>query len=681
VNRLGRESSPYLKQHADNPVDWYPWGEDAFSRARAEDRPILLSVGYSACHWCHVMAHESFEDAETAALMNRLFVNVKVDREERPDVDHIYQTAVQLLRQSGGWPLTCFLTPDGKPFFAGTYFPNEPRHGMPAFREVLTRIDAVYREQRGDVDKQAESLADALQRVHQRGGGEGIPDRETFEAGAEFLLGRMDPEHGGFAGAPKFPSPTNLWTLWRQWRRGRDTRFRDAVLLTLRKMAAGGIYDQLGGGFHRYSTDAEWLAPHFEKMLYDNGQLVGLYVEAWRECANGDGPRELAQELLRIATETLDYLVRDMRSPEGLFYAATDADSEGEEGRYFVWSPRGVAAVLQDPVLSDTFCRFYDVTAEGNWEGHSILRRLRPAGDVAADLGISEAELWLRLDRARAPLLAARGERVPPLRDDKLLVSWNGYAILAFVEGWRATGRADWLQVAIQAASAVLDRLVDDGRLQHSLCGTDRRGPAFLDDHAAFGTALLHVYEASGERRFLDAAQAIAIALDGWFADRVAGGWFMTPEDGEQLIHRPKDTHDSAVPSGSALAASFLQRLHVHTGEERWLGLVEGTLRAHSEQMESNPYGAGHLLGVLDAWLGGFEEIVLGGAGKETLARVTGEVPGLDRVVLALDALPAGHAAAGGRSAEVAMAWVCRGHTCSLPVTSGEALRAVLERR
>ncbi len=680
MNRLGRESSPYLLQHQHNPVDWYPWGEEAFARARAEDRPILLSVGYSACHWCHVMEHESFEDTDTAALMNALFVNVKVDREERPDVDHIYQTAVQLLRQSGGWPLTCFLTPDGRPFFAGTYFPDEARHGMPPFREILRRVDEAWRQRRGDVTRQAGMLADALEKAHSRGGGDHIPDRAVLDEGAAFLLSRIDLEKGGFAGAPKFPSPTNLWTLWRQWARSGDADYRDAVLLTLDRMAAGGIYDQLVGGFHRYSTDAEWLAPHFEKMLYDNAQLVSLYLEAWRCCAAGRGPADAAPNLLRVATETLDYLIRDMRGPDGLFYAATDADSEGEEGKYFVWTPQGVAAVLGDDTLTETFCRTYDVTPQGNWEGHSILRHREPPAEVARRLGLSLETLDSRIEAARPALRAARAARIPPLRDDKHLVSWNAYTILALVDGWRAVGRRDWLDAAVRAADTLLGTLVVEGRLLHSVCNGDRRGPGFLDDHAALGLALLHLYETTAHPRYRDAALALAVALDGWFADREAGGWYMTPSDGEVLIHRPKDTHDSAVPAGSGLAATFLLRLHAHTHEQRWMDHVSATLLAHAEQMASNPYGAGQLLGVLDTFLGGFEEVVLGGAETAEMRARAGAVPGMDRIVLDLAQLPPDHPAASGRRAETATAWVCRGFACSLPITDVGALAGALGR-
>lgn len=678
-NRLGRESSPYLRQHMHNPVDWHAWGAEAFERAKAEDKPILLSVGYAACHWCHVMERESFENAETAALMNQLFINIKVDREERPDVDNVYQSAVQLLRQSGGWPLTAFLLPDGRCYYAGTYFPDTPRYGMPSFTQVLEQLSRAYRERRADVEKSAAGLGEGLARIYDVGGKDLIGPEAVVEA-AEFLLGRVDTTHGGFGSKPKFPSPSNLWTLWRHGVAGSGATSdacRDAVLFTLNKMALGGIYDQLGGGFHRYSTDEEWLAPHFEKMLYDNAQLVPLYLDAWRATRDPD--------FLRVATETLEYLCRDMLSPEGAFFGTTDADSEGEEGRYFVWSPRGVAAIVQDEAESTAFCAYYDVSNAGNWEGHSILRVTRGAAEVAAELGISEIELALRLQSARTTLLAARSLRIVPLRDEKILAAWNGLTITAFVDAWWATGDEQWLSVAQRAAGAVLNLLVREGQLQHSACrhpdGTlDVRGPGLLDDHGALGEALVRLFEADGNLRWLNAALALAIDLQGGFSDSTTGSWYQS-RAGVDLIVRPRDMHDSAVPSGSALAAGFLARLAVHLPEARWTELCEGTIRAHQKQLESNPFGTGHLLGVVDGYHRGFTEIVIGGHGpaRDALWFAAGQLPILDKVVLRLESLAPDHPAAGGRGASDGTAWVCRGHACSLPVHTPAELVRVLE--
>ncbi len=667
-NRLARESSPYLRQHRHNPVDWYPWGPEALEKAKTENKPILLSVGYSACHWCHVMERESFEDVATAELMNRLYVCIKVDREERPDVDNIYQTAVQLLRQSGGWPLTAFLLPDGRPYYAGTYFPNEPRHGMPAFKDVLGGVENAFRTRSDEVERAAQSIVAGLKRAQDPGGGKQIPPAETVGDAATWLGERIDRRNGGFGTAPKFPSASNLWALWRG-----DASCRAAVLLTLRKMADGGIHDQVGGGFHRYSTDAEWLAPHFEKMLYDNAQLVPLYLAAWGDTGEA--------AFRAVAERTLDYLLREMCTEDGLFYAATDADSEGEEGRFFVWTPAQVIAAAGREE-GEAFCAYYDVTAAGNWEGKGIPRVLQPVATVSGRLGVTAGVLEARLDVARKKLYGARATRVPPARDDKVLVSWNGMTIVAFVEAWSATGEARWLAAAVRATNTILSRLVVGARLQHSLCGDDVRGPGFLDDHAAFGEALVRVYEATGTARYRDAALAVAMALEADFADRAAGGWFQTPEGGETLIHRPKDAHDSAVPSGSALASGFLLRLHAHTEEPRWLALVEGTLRSHSAQLEGNPGGSGHLLGVLDVYHRGWEEVVIGGtgAGRDGLERAARETPGIDRIVLSLERLPEAHPAAGGRGAVQPTAWVCRRRACSLPIRTPAALREVLLR-
>ncbi len=653
-NRLAAESSPYLRQHMHNPVDWFPWGDEAFAKARAEDKPVLLSIGYAACHWCHVMERESFEDEGTAALMNQLYVSIKVDREERPDVDAIYQGAVQLMRQSGGWPLTAFLLPDGRCFYVGTYFPDEPRHGMPSFREVLQQVARAYHERRDDVERAAGSILQGLERIHAAGSG-AVPGPDLLAEAADFLAGRMDPVHGGFGSRPKFPSPSNTWVAWRHALESGDARCRDLVLLMLRKMAAGGIYDQLGGGFHRYSTDEEWLVPHFEKMLYDNAQLVPLYASAWH--ATGD------RDFLRVVEETLTYLCRDMQHESGAFYATTDADSEGEEGKFFVWTPQAVRAVLGDDALAERFCRAYDVTPEGNWEGHSILRRV---GDVNG------------LDDARAALLAARYQRIPPLRDEKIIASWNGLAIGAFVAGYHATGSARWLEEATRCGEALVSRLVIDGRLQHSRCGDDVKGPAFLDDHAAVGEAFVLLFEATGERRWLDRALGLAVAMEGDFFDRAAGAWFMTPAGGERLVVRPRDAHDSATPSGTALAASFLQRLAVHDEDPRWTARVEDTLSASAEALESNPYATGHMLGVLDTYHRGFVEVIVGGADADALVDAARGHLGPRGLLLRLEALPEGHPLAEGRRADSATAWVCRGQSCAAPVHEVDALVALL---
>ncbi len=689
-NRLAAEKSPYLLQHAHNPVDWYPWGEEALRRAKEEDKPILLSVGYSACHWCHVMERESFEDPATAALMNQGFVNIKVDREERPDIDNIYQSAVQLQRRSGGWPLTAFLTPDGRPFLTGTYFPDRPRHNLPSFSQLLAHVDRVWREQRVEVERSAGAIKDALAEHFAGGEGGELPGEEEVAAGAEFLLDRMDPVEGGFRGAPKFPSPTNLWTLWRRAERSNDPRFSEAVLLTLRKMAAGGIYDHLAGGFHRYSTDAEWLVPHFEKMLYDNALLVPLYVAAWR--------RTRDPGLLSVATDVLDYLLREMCSPEGLFYAATDADAEGEEGRSFVWTLEQLVDVLGEDAELAAWA--WDVSPSGNWEGKNILRRKLPWSELERRSGLKGEDLRAKLEVMRLRLRGVRDQRAQPLRDDKHLVSWNALTVIALVEGYLATGYPRFRDAAIRTTDSLLQLLVVEktlqhgpereqgvdtpqiggefvGRqLQHSLCGGQVKGPGLLDDHGAFGEALLRVAELTGEHRYLDAAFAVAMELEGRFWGE--GGWYQTPRGAENLVLRPRDDHDSAVPSGTGLACSFLLRLYAHSGEGRYHQLVHDCLSLHSERLGSNPYGAGSLLSVLDTLRSGWEEVVLGGEGTEALERVAAEMPGLDRLILRLEALAPEHPARQGRSAARPTAWVCRGHTCSLPAFTPADLRDCL---
>ena len=667
-NRLAAEKSPYLLQHAHNPVEWYPWGEEALRRSKEEDKPILLSVGYSACHWCHVMERESFEDPATAALMNRYFVNIKVDREERPDIDNLYQSAVQLQRRSGGWPLTAFLTPDGRPFLTGTYFPDQPRHNLPSFSQLLSHVERVWREQRPEVERTAGAIRDALAELFS-GGEEGeLPGAEQLHAGAEFLRDRIDPVQGGFRGAPKFPSPTNLWTLWRHAERTKDPKFSEAVLLTLRKMAAGGIYDHVAGGFHRYSTDEEWLVPHFEKMLYDNALLVPPYVAAWR--------RTREPGLLAVATDVLDYLLREMCSPEGLFYAATDADAEGEEGRSFVWSVEQLVDVLGEDAEKAAWA--WDVSPAGNWEGQNILRRKMAWPELERRTGLKGEDLHVELERLRVELRAARDRRIQPLRDDKHLVSWNALTVIAMAEGYLATGDIRYRDAAVRTVDSILRLLVVEdttgGRhLQHSACGGQVKGPGLLDDHGAFGEALLRVAELTGERRYVDAAFAVALELEGRFWGE--GGWYQTPREGEQLVLRPRDDHDSAVPSGTGLACAFLLRLHAHSGEDRYRRLVHDCLSLHAERLGTNPYGSGSLLSVLDTYRQGWEEVVLGGEGTSGLERVAAELPGLDRLILRLHSLPPDHPAREGRQATAPTAWVCRGHTCSLPAFTPEALQ------
>ena len=667
-NRLAAETSPYLLQHRRNPVDWYPWGDEALARARAEGKAILLSVGYSACHWCHVMERECFEDDAIAALMNRLYVCVKVDREERPDLDNLYQAAVQLQRRPGGWPLTVFLTPDGRPFYSGTYFPPEPRHGLPGFPQVLEQVNAAWVTRRDEVDKAANAISAAITRVQSPS--PGPINADVADAAGRFLLSRMDTEHGGFGDAPKFPSVPNLEFLWR-WATsaggdadGDKEAARAAVLLTLDRMARGGVYDQVGGGWHRYSTDNEWLAPHFEKMLYDQALLVPLYVDAAQWCTSEgvDG-----SPLLYAAQRAGGWLLREMTSPEGLFYSATDADSEGVEGKYFTWSPAEVRAVLGD-ADGAAFCAVFDITDRGNWEGQSIARLLRPLREAAARAGTDEARIRGNLEA----LYRHRQHRVAPALDDKVVVSCNALTIRALV-ALAGIGGAEWLAAAVRAGDAIFAHLVVDGELAHSRCKGKTQGQGFLDDHAALGLACLHLAEATSEPRWVNRALGLATAIQGHFS--APQGFYQTAASADPLFARPRDAHDSAVPSGTGLAASFFLRLHAHTGEPRWLGEVERALEDHGGQLEQNPFGNGVLLSTLDQLLSGFTEVVHNDAGLRDAAR--GVARG-DTLTLALSELPVDHPARAGRTASTPTAWVCKGTTCSLPVHDATALVAML---
>ncbi len=582
-NRLIHETSPYLLQHADNPVDWYPWGPEALARAAAEDKPILLSVGYSACHWCHVMAHESFEDFDTAALMNELFVNIKVDREERPDIDAIYMEAVQALTGHGGWPMTVFLAPDGRPFYGGTYYPPEPRYGMPGFRQLLRAIAEAWQERRREMESAGDRLADALKRSAALRPADTALTAQVLDKAAQNLMRSLDPYQGGFGDAPKFPQPMNLDFLLQNWRRTGDEKQRKAVTYTLAKMARGGIYDQLGGGFHRYSTDARWLVPHFEKMLYDNAQLARTYLHAWQIT---DDP-----EFRRIVEETLDYVLREMTArsgglTEGGFYSTQDADSEGVEGKFFVWTPAEVLALL-GPDDGPLFCAYFDVTARGNFQEGlrpaSILHAGDDLEDAAEKLQISEERLADVIARGRKILFEARERRVHPGRDDKILAEWNGLMIHALAEAGAVLGRADYIAAAEKAADFVLVKMVaqsdSDGekairntqyaiRLHRTFNAGRAHLNAYLEDYAAVALGLVALYQATFELRWLEAAASLAQTILAEFRDPDGAGFFQVSADHEKLVVRRKDFIDSAIPSGNSLAAELFLRLATLLGDD-----------------------------------------------------------------------------------------------------------------
>jgi uncharacterized protein len=675
-NRLSGETSPYLLQHAHNPVDWFPWGDDAFARARAENKPVLLSVGYSACHWCHVMERESFENQAIAAQMNEHFVNIKVDREERPDVDDVYMKAVQMLTGRGGWPMTVFLTPDGKPFYGGTYFPPVDRHGMPGFPRVLDAVARAYRERPDEVAKSVDQILTGLGRIEEAKPTSDPLDGTLPARAAEALLEHVDRDQGGLGGAPKFPHASAFQLFLRRYRSSGEPAYLDAVRLTCERMARGGMYDQIGGGFHRYAVDARWLVPHFEKMLYDNAQIPRLYLEAFQ--VTGD------QSLRRIVEDTLDHVLRDMKHPEGGFYAATDADSEGVEGKYFVWTPAEIRAVV-DAADVDLVCRFWDITDEGNFEGANIPHVTLDLEGVARLFGRAPAAASEAIERARGRLLAVRSTRVPPLRDEKILTSWNGLVIGTLAEAGRVLAAPRFVAAAAEAAEFVWSRLRADGRLLHVWAAGSARGGAYLDDHAFVASALVDLFEATGERKHLDRALELIAALNARFHDDRDGGYFFTAHDAEALIARSKSGTDGSLPSGNAVAAHVLQRLHHLTGDAAHRERAEEILRLYHGEAARSPFAYTSYLQALELYLEGPVEVVLVGrrGAPETAAlwsvvsstylphRVLVSVePGAADVLAPARDRPA----LDGRPT----AWVCRHFTCSPPVTDPARLRELL---
>jgi len=681
-NRLATETSPYLLQHADNPVDWFPWGDDAFALAREQDKPVLLSIGYSACHWCHVMAHESFEDATTAALMNDLFVNIKVDREERPDVDKIYQTAQQLLTQrTGGWPLTMFINPhDQRPFFGGTYFPNEARYGMPAFRDLLHSVAAYFREQRDEVERQSAKLTEVMARLEPPAAGPELALHDgPLEKIRNALARSFDREFGGFGGAPKFPHPTTIDRLLRHWRAGAHGPDPDIdalymATLTLTRMAEGGLFDHVGGGFCRYSVDRYWQIPHFEKMLYDNGPLLALYAQAY--LATGD------PEFAATANATADWMLADMRSPEGGFYATRDADSEGEEGRYYLWTPESVEALLDAPDYR-VFAARFGLDRAANFEGRWHLTVQRPIADIARDAALPEDAVVATIERGRRALLNARQVRIPPGRDEKQLTAWNALAIRGLAIAGLALERSDLVDAAAGAVDFIRSTLLVDGRLLASYKDGEARFTAYLDDHAFLLDGVLELLQARWSTKHLAFAVQLADALLARFEDPDGGGFFFTARDHEQLIHRPKPLADESVPSGNGIAAFALQRLGFLLGDSRYLEAAERTLRAAWQAMEEYPHGHVSLLTALEEYLSHPEIVVIRGDGDE-LARWRSAAARLyapRRLVYAIgadeSALPGALAERRAHDGDT-VAYRCLGSHCELPVTTWEALASSL---
>ncbi|MDB5388549.1 MAG: hypothetical protein JWM11_4195 [Planctomycetaceae bacterium] len=603
ANRLGQETSPYLQQHAHNPVDWFPWGNEALTLARDLDKPIFLSIGYSACHWCHVMEHESFENPEIADLMNRHFINIKVDREERPDLDQIYMAAVQLMTRRGGWPMSVFLTPKLKPFYGGTYWPPVASRGMPGFRDILHGVHDAWTNRRAEVSENAERLTTAIVE-------DSIPQPDDtplkpdlIHHAATVACQRADRRYGGFGPAPKFPHSMDLRVLLRAWKRFGDTDALEVVKLTLDQMAAGGIYDQLGGGFHRYSTDERWLAPHFEKMLYDNALLVPVYLEAWQATGNAD--------YLRVVRETLDYVLREMTHPEGGFYSTQDADSEGVEGKFFVWTEAEILQLL-GPDDGRVFDVCYDVTVHGNWEETNILNRPKPHAEAAKELGLSEFDLSVRLQNCREKLFAVRSKRIWPGRDEKILAGWNGLMFSAMAQAAQVLDEPKYAVGAERAADFVLSQLQPKpGRLLHVYKDGQAKFNAFSDDYACVIDGLVDVFQATQNVRHLKSALKFAETLRSLFEDVKDGGFFFTSHDHEELIARQKDLQDNATPSGNSMAATALLRLGRLTSRQDLEKTAERTLQLSSSLAKRYPNAAGQMLLALDFWLGPTYEVAI----------------------------------------------------------------------
>jgi uncharacterized protein YyaL (SSP411 family) len=663
-NRLAGETSPYLLQHRHNPVDWWPWGPDALAEAKRTGKPILLSVGYAACHWCHVMAHESFEDDATAQVMNELFVNIKVDREERPDIDQIYMSALHLLGEHGGWPMTMFLTPAGEPFWGGTYFPKAARFGRPAFVDMLREVARVFRDEPNSIEQNRSALMARLAAAAAPAGRVTIGRAELDKAAAQ-IGGMIDPVHGGLRGAPKFPQAAMLEFLWRAGQRTGDARYFAAVELTLERICEGGIYDHLGGGFSRYSVDERWLVPHFEKMLYDNAQLLELLALAHQRTG-----KPLFRER---AIETVGWLTREMTGPGGAFSASLDADSEGEEGKFYVWSAAEIESLLGKDD-ADFFAAHYDVSAAGNFEGHTILNRLQPPPRSIED----EA----RLASLRAKLLAARARRVRPGLDDKVLADWNGLTIAALAYAGIALGEHAWLESAARAFMFVNAHMTRGDRLGHSWREDRLLFPGLASDYAAMIRAALALHEATGAHDYLDRALIWQAALDRHYVNRDTGGYFLTADDAEGLVVRPNAINDDATANPNALIAQNLIRLAAFSGQHAWRvqadKLFDGLLPLAAE----NLFGHISLLNALDFRLRA-PEIVIAGAGTtaEEMVAAAFRLPFLDRMVVRAKAemLPSDHPAQDKiRAATAPAAFICLEERCSLPVTGADQIAAAI---
>lgn len=671
-NRLVNETSPYLLQHAENPVDWYPWDKKALEKARSEDKPIFLSIGYAACHWCHVMEHESFEDPQTAAIMNEHFVNIKVDREERPDLDNIYMQAVVAMTGQGGWPMSVFLTPEGQPFYGGTYFPPEPRYRMPSFQEVLRSVERVWREDRQKILESSAQISAHIQQATLNPTTKSAIDKPLIEEASMRLAQSYDWKHGGWGQAPKFPQPMAIELLLRQATRG-DQMALDMAIHALKAMAKGGMYDVVGGGFARYSVDDFWLVPHFEKMLYDNAQLALAYLHAY--LITGD------LEFRRVCEATLDFVLREMTHPEGGFYSSLDADSEGEEGLFYVWTLDEIHKALDNPEDSALLSAAYGLTLNGNLEGRNVLQRVLDDEQIAAEFNFSSDEVPAKLSELHEKLLDVRSERIRPGTDDKILVSWNALMLMAFAEAGRYLQRQDYTQVAARNADFLLSSLYNDDRLLRSWREGQARYNAYLEDYAALILGLLALYQSDPNPRWFGKAKELAEEMLAHFRDP-EGGFFDTRDDHEELLYRPKDLQDNAFPSGNALAAAALLQLSVYEFNLEWRNIAEEMLSQMGSNLKRYPTGFGQWLSAVDFAIGPVREVAILGDPEST--QTQGLVGALwkqyqPRLVAARSNLPIdplGPKLLNDRPLlnDQPTAYVCQEFVCQQPVTTPEDL-------
>ena len=679
TNRLIHETSPYLLQHAHNPVDWYAWGDEAFEKAKAEDQPILLSIGYSACHWCHVMERESFENEAIARLMNELFVNIKVDREERPDLDEIYMSAVQMLTGRGGWPMTIFLTPDRQPFYGGTYFPPEDRGGMPGFPRILMGVNQAYRERPQDVEKSVTQIVDALRRMSETTATEKTFSQAIIAESAAKVAEAYDGDNGGLGKAPKFPNAGVYELFLRHYHHSKSSRFLEMVTHTLSKMACGGIYDHLGGGFHRYSVDAKWVVPHFEKMLYDNAQLVRVYSHAFKITG--------APLFKSVVEETVGYLLREMFHSEGGFYSTQDADSEGEEGKFFVWTEAEVMGILGEDAGA-IFCRVYDVSDVGNFEDKNILHPILTLEQAGKYFRKDRSEIAQLIAAAKQKLFGEREKRVKPFRDEKIITAWNGLVLSGLAEAIKIAPQPSYIDAAKLTIEFIFSRLFRDGFLLHTYKDGQAKLLGFLDDYAFVAIGLLDIYESLFDRSALERAIALSEIMLREFWDEKEGGFFYTGVSHEKLISRAKPIFDASIPSGNAMATQLLLRLHHITGDPRYFQYAEKVLRAYYEAMENQPYGFAHLLCALDFYLEKPKEVVVvGERGDPGIEELLSRLHSVYQPNMALQLVSArelletqspllrGKAAVNGKPT----VYVCQNFTCSAPVTSWDELKPLIE--